>query len=245
MKLSGCSYCSLQLLRKPGLSMRLSRKHKLSMKLSRKPKLSIKVSWWPIFYNVAFGYEKKVRPEGPAKTRHVFVKHGCPRGQQRQNMAKISKSYILTPPQGQVMSEKCEEHVDELTVQVWLLYHHPNFKYCTLFVSGTELQTNGQTNRQTNEQMDDPITRCPLSDRGHKNGIAPKKFRPGPKTQAPSPLLNIKGTMPNKEKNEEIWLSPMAKALYQPEHSISGQGLHFYPAPTPWGIRRQSRLNIP
>ena len=32
------------------------------------------------------------------KTRHVFVKHGCPRRQQSQNMAKISKSYILTHP---------------------------------------------------------------------------------------------------------------------------------------------------
>ena len=69
-----------------------------------------------------------------SKTRHVFVKNGCPRRQQSQNTAKISKSYILTPPnpQGQVMSEKCEEPIDELTVQVWLLYHHPNFKYCTL-----------------------------------------------------------------------------------------------------------------
>ena len=28
----------------------------------------------------------------------VFVKHGCPRRQKSQNMAKISKSYILTPP---------------------------------------------------------------------------------------------------------------------------------------------------
>ena len=33
-----------------------------------------------------------------SKTRHVFVKHGCPRRQQSQNMAKISKSYILTQP---------------------------------------------------------------------------------------------------------------------------------------------------
>ena len=73
-----------------------------------------------------------------------------------QNMAKISKSYILTPPnpQGQVMSEKCEEPKGELTVQVWLLYHHPNFKYCTLFVSGTELQTNRQTNGQTDRRSD-------------------------------------------------------------------------------------------
>ena len=30
------------------------------------------------------------------ETRHVFVKHRCPRRQQSQTMAKISKSYILT-----------------------------------------------------------------------------------------------------------------------------------------------------
>ena len=86
----------------------------------------------------------------------MFVKHGCPRRQQSQNMAKISKSYILTPPQpqGHVISVKCEEPIDELTVQVWLLYDHPNFKYCTLFVSGTELQTDRRTDRQTNGQTD-------------------------------------------------------------------------------------------
>ena len=99
-------------------------------------------------------------------TRHVFVKHGCPRRQQSQNMAKISKSYILIPPhpQGQVMSVKCEEPIDELTVQVWLLYDHPNFKYCILFVSGTELRTDRRT--------DDPITRSPRRTYqavGHKN----------------------------------------------------------------------------
>ena len=31
-------------------------------------------------------------------TRHVLEKHGCPRRQQSQNLANISKSYILTPP---------------------------------------------------------------------------------------------------------------------------------------------------
>ena len=95
-------------------------------------------------------------------TRHVFVKHGCPRRQQSQNMAKFSKSYILTPPhpQGHVMSVECEKPIGELTVQVWLLYYLPNFKYCTLFVSGTELrtdkQTNGQTDRRTIQLLDAP-----------------------------------------------------------------------------------------
>ena len=64
------------------------------------------------------------------ENRHVFVK---PRWQQSENTAKISKSYILTPPhpQGHLMSVKCEEPIDELTVKVWLLYHHSNFNYCT------------------------------------------------------------------------------------------------------------------
>ena len=31
-------------------------------------------------------------------TGHVFVKHGCPQWQQSENIAKICKSYILTPP---------------------------------------------------------------------------------------------------------------------------------------------------
>ena len=58
--------------------------------------------------------------EAKYKKRHVFVKHGCRRRQQSQNMANISKSYILTQPhpQGLVMSVKCEEHIVELTVQV-------------------------------------------------------------------------------------------------------------------------------
>ena len=51
------------------------------------------------------------------------------------------------PPQGHVMSVKCEEPIDKLTVQVWLLYHHPNFRYCTFFVSGKELRTNRSTIR--------------------------------------------------------------------------------------------------
>ena len=59
------------------------------------------------------------------------------------------------------MSVKCKEPIDELTAQVWLLYHHQNSKYCTLFVSGTELRTDRQTDKQTNGWTDDLITRCP------------------------------------------------------------------------------------
>ena len=63
----------------------------------------------------------------------------------------LSPMYIFTPPhpQGHVILVKCEEPIDELLVQVCLLYLQPNFKYCTLFVSGTELQTNGQTDKQS------------------------------------------------------------------------------------------------
>ena len=59
-------------------------------------------------------------------------------------MAKISKSYILTPPQpqGHVMSVKCEQPLDELTHDML----QTKFGYCII--------------TQTNRQMDDPITRC-------------------------------------------------------------------------------------
>ena len=50
------------------------------------------------------------------------------------------------------MSVKFEQPLDELTVQVWFLYDNPNLKYCTLYVSGTELRMDGQTD----EQMDGP-----------------------------------------------------------------------------------------
>ena len=69
---------------------------------------------------------------------------------------KISWSQILTPPhrQGHAMSVKGEQPLDELTVQVWLLYDHPNFKYCKCKWGGI---MDGRTDRRT----DDLITRCP------------------------------------------------------------------------------------
>ena len=50
------------------------------------------------------------------------------------------------------MSVKGEEPIDELTVQVWLLYHYPNFKHCTLFEGGTELGTDRQSDRLTDKR---------------------------------------------------------------------------------------------
>ena len=77
-----------------------------------------------------------------------------PQAATKSNYGKISKSYILTPPhsQGLVMSVKCEQPLDELTVQVWLLYDHPNFQYCT-FVYKLDGITDGRT--------DNPNARCP------------------------------------------------------------------------------------
>ena len=73
-------------------------------------------------------------------------------------MEKNLESYILTPthPQGHEMSVRCKQSIDELTVQVWLLYHHQNFKYCTLFESGTELLTNRQTDGRMIQTLDTP-----------------------------------------------------------------------------------------
>ena len=58
------------------------------------------------------------------ETRHVFVKHGCPRRQQSQNMANKSQILTLPHPQGHVMLVKCEEPLDELAVHFLLLYDH-------------------------------------------------------------------------------------------------------------------------
>ena len=68
------------------------------------------------------------------------------------NKIKIWKNLLVqysnpAPPQGHVMSVKCEKpfKLYELTVQVWLLYHHRNYNYCTLYVSGTDRCTTWRT----------------------------------------------------------------------------------------------------
>ena len=53
-----------------------------------------------------------------------------------------------TPSQGHVMSVQCEQPLDELTVQVWILYDHPNFKYYALFINCKTGHNYGRTDRQ-------------------------------------------------------------------------------------------------
>ena len=63
---------------------------------------------------------------------------------------KIFMPDILTQPKlkGHLMLVKCEQPLDELTVQLWLLYHNPNFKYCT-WVERNYVLKNGQTDIRT------------------------------------------------------------------------------------------------
>ena len=68
-----------------------------------------------------------------------------------QNLKVLHFDPAPTPWYMYVKSVKCERPLDELTVHVLLLYHHLNFKYCTLYVDGT----------QTGVQIDNQITRCP------------------------------------------------------------------------------------
>ena len=92
---------------------------------------------------------------------YAFVKHGCPQWQQSQNLVKYLSPTILTlsHPQGHVGDViEVSATLDELTIQVWLLYHHDNLQnfkyYCTLYVGGTELRSDGQPNKQKNGQTD-------------------------------------------------------------------------------------------
>ena len=63
----------------------------------------------------------------------------------------ISKSKILTPsrPQGYVISLKCEQPLDELTVQVWSLKDHRTLHIALCLYAGRNY---GQTGRRTDEQ---------------------------------------------------------------------------------------------
>ena len=69
--------------------------------------------------------------------------------------SKSGKFYILTRPSPwHVMSVNYEQPFDELTVQVWLFYDHPNFKHVQVG------RNYGQTDWKTDGRTDDPINRC-------------------------------------------------------------------------------------
>ena len=83
----------------------------------------------------------------------------------------------MTPPlpQGHVISGRGEQPLDELTSQVWLLYHHPNFKYCIFYVSWQNYRrTDKLTDGRTIQLLDAP--KGPFS-RGHKNKLNTKVYR--------------------------------------------------------------------
>ena len=92
--------------------------------------------------------------------KHVFVKHGCPPAATESNYGKNLQVLYFdpTPSPGVLDVSECAEPIDELTVQVWILYYHSNFKFCT--VSGTELrpgrQTDGQAKGRTIRLLDAP-----------------------------------------------------------------------------------------
>ena len=57
-------------------------------------------------------------------SRQVLVKHGCPRQQQSEHLAKSVSPTVLPRP----TQKACEKLLHDLTnFQVWLLYDHPNF----------------------------------------------------------------------------------------------------------------------
>ena len=85
-----------------------------------------------------------------------------------------------TLPLGQVMSLRCEQNFDELTVQVWTLHVYLSLKYCTLYVN-----TKGQTDRWTIQWSDSPGgTLKP----GHKNPISYYHLLRGIQTQYPATI---------------------------------------------------------
>ena len=75
----------------------------------------------------------------------MFVKHGCPGGNKVKIWQKsLSPIFWPAPPQGHVMSVKCEEPINEITIQVCLHVSSPELKILH-FVSKTGLWTDRRT----------------------------------------------------------------------------------------------------
>ena len=81
----------------------------------------------------------------PKKSKFNFPGSYMFRREMRESLPPKEGHFTCT----KMYAEKCEKSLDELTVKVWLLYHHPNFKYCTLYRLDLHLmheQTQGQSN---------------------------------------------------------------------------------------------------
>ena len=82
----------------------------------------------------------------------IFVKHGCHRRQPSPSWKVLHFGPPPTP--WHVMSVNYEQPFDELTVQVWLFYDHPNFKHVQ--VGRNYVQTDWKTDGRTMQLIDNP-----------------------------------------------------------------------------------------
>ena len=71
-----------------------------------------------------------------------FMKHNYPGGNKVKLLQNIQDLYMYFDPfqtaNGHMMSLTCEQPVDELTLQVWILWDQTKSRYCTLYVSERE-----------------------------------------------------------------------------------------------------------
>ena len=120
----------------------------------------------PIYVLMVF-YDQKCQNKIQEKTsRHVFVKHGCPRRATKSKYGKNLYAYILTlsHPKEYVMSAKfkCDEPIDELALKVCLIYciitQTLNIALC-LYAGRNYRQTDGRTNGRTDRRSNYYILR--------------------------------------------------------------------------------------
>ena len=113
--------------------------------------MKVFITFLPLYLtNTGLNVKCSVKPD-------VFVKHVYPRLPLHAAATYSNKGknleflhFDLAPFQGELMmSLRCEQPLDELSVQVSLPYIYANSKYCTLYVSRMELWTNGQTDWQS------------------------------------------------------------------------------------------------
>ena len=93
------------------------------------------------------------------KTNKMFVNYRCHQQQQSQNLEKSQKTYILTLPhhQGQVMSVKCEQHLDLLQSKLVYCMTTQTLNIALYMLGWRNCR---QTNQQKNKQIDGRMLHC-------------------------------------------------------------------------------------